>query len=447
MDILKNKYQIVVARYNEDIKWLLPYKEITTIYNKGDYNPLLHKFNVIYLNNVGRESHTYLYHIIENYDNLADKTIFFQGNLSDHSEKVLDIEDYFQNDSFIGKIDKYDMNKLKEEITHFGKYKKDLKIGNLRKSNYLPYNWLVEVVGLDIDKILIETNVVWNANFSVSKELIKSKPIEFYQNIIRFINNHPNPEEGHFLERSWYLIFHSNYIKKEIIKYQVTNNSSSLNKLKELYRETDTETNKENQIHLWTPISANDDVGINHKIYFMKSINKYTTINTPIIDNTFSIGIKSSNDVSILIELKKNIQNQDIQDNCYIEPTKYEIILGVFNNSKSIIRNCNDNKIIYSYENSTLDPNNYINFTVVIDNYITIKKDNNIIFRVYNKSNITPIESIKIKNNGSYNTYLSYDHISDNNDNIKVHLVNNHYEDIDYYYKQNYLNHYVDKIY
>ena len=29
--------------------------------------------------NVGRESHTYLYHIVENYDNMADWTVFTQS--------------------------------------------------------------------------------------------------------------------------------------------------------------------------------------------------------------------------------------------------------------------------------------------------------------------------------------------------------------------------------
>ena len=78
MEEIKKKIQIVVARYNEDIKWLLPFKDVTIIYNKGQYLPLLNSFNFINLDNVGRESHTYLYHIIENYDNLSDKTIFFK---------------------------------------------------------------------------------------------------------------------------------------------------------------------------------------------------------------------------------------------------------------------------------------------------------------------------------------------------------------------------------
>jgi hypothetical protein len=58
MELIKKKFQIVVARYNEDIRWLLPYKQIAIIYNKGLYNDIINKFETITLKNVGRESHT-----------------------------------------------------------------------------------------------------------------------------------------------------------------------------------------------------------------------------------------------------------------------------------------------------------------------------------------------------------------------------------------------------
>ena len=60
------------------MSWSKPGKHLTTIYNKSDtYYP-----NSIKLSNLGRESQTYLYHIILNWDNLAEKTLFTQGSLS-----------------------------------------------------------------------------------------------------------------------------------------------------------------------------------------------------------------------------------------------------------------------------------------------------------------------------------------------------------------------------
>ena len=74
------KIQFVVARYNENIDHLKIFNDITVIYNKGnDDIDNIYK-NVIKLINIGREGHTYLYHIINNYDNLAHKTFFMQHN-------------------------------------------------------------------------------------------------------------------------------------------------------------------------------------------------------------------------------------------------------------------------------------------------------------------------------------------------------------------------------
>jgi hypothetical protein len=81
----KNNVEIVISRYNEDLSWIneYPFNQFEYIvYNKGD-NDNFEKNNVkkiINLDNVGRCDHTYLYHIINNYDNLSEHTIFLPGS-------------------------------------------------------------------------------------------------------------------------------------------------------------------------------------------------------------------------------------------------------------------------------------------------------------------------------------------------------------------------------
>lgn len=79
--------KIVVARYNEDIRWLIPIVKHCIIYNKGpddlNYIPN-HDKHVIKCENLGREAGTYIKHIIDNYNNLDDYTIFIQANPVDH---------------------------------------------------------------------------------------------------------------------------------------------------------------------------------------------------------------------------------------------------------------------------------------------------------------------------------------------------------------------------
>jgi hypothetical protein len=71
-------YQVVIAKYKEDISWSKSLNPI--IYDKSE-SPIE---GSIPLPNIGREGHTFLHHIVENYDNLPEYTVFLQGMPFDH---------------------------------------------------------------------------------------------------------------------------------------------------------------------------------------------------------------------------------------------------------------------------------------------------------------------------------------------------------------------------
>lgn len=84
-DNFKKYLEVVIARHEEDLSWASKYKEYTTIYNKGESDVE----GSIKLKNIGREAHTYLHHIVNNYDNLADYTVFLQGDpINPHSPRI-----------------------------------------------------------------------------------------------------------------------------------------------------------------------------------------------------------------------------------------------------------------------------------------------------------------------------------------------------------------------
>jgi hypothetical protein len=76
---------VVLAHYNEDLSWLSKIGEDSHIhvYTKGpqvELNfPSGSQTSLQQLPNVGRESHTYLSHIVKNYERLADWTVFTQA--------------------------------------------------------------------------------------------------------------------------------------------------------------------------------------------------------------------------------------------------------------------------------------------------------------------------------------------------------------------------------
>jgi hypothetical protein len=97
---MNNKIEFVISRYNENLEWLnedfFSNNDIPIIvYNKGinDNINIKKEYKIINLENVGRESHTYLYHIINNYDNLADTTIFLPGScdmtIKNHRARII----------------------------------------------------------------------------------------------------------------------------------------------------------------------------------------------------------------------------------------------------------------------------------------------------------------------------------------------------------------------
>ncbi|MDD5263040.1 MAG: DUF3431 domain-containing protein [Methylacidiphilales bacterium] len=73
---------LVVARYAEDVSWMgnIPAAVRVHLYNKGKTLP-----GGIDLPNAGREAHTYLHHIVTQYEHLADLTVFCQGKPFDHA--------------------------------------------------------------------------------------------------------------------------------------------------------------------------------------------------------------------------------------------------------------------------------------------------------------------------------------------------------------------------
>ena len=78
--------QIVLARVRENIDWVKTIKIPHILYTFEDMH------NEYYIENIGSEDGFYLQHILKNYNNLADITIFTQANPFDHCK------------SFIGKL-------------------------------------------------------------------------------------------------------------------------------------------------------------------------------------------------------------------------------------------------------------------------------------------------------------------------------------------------------
>lgn len=204
-------FEVVVARYNEDLSWIkkeFPNEKVI-VYNKGedDLN-LPSNCTIIKLPNLGREAHTYLYHIIHNYHNLAERTLFLQGSQEAERYRVF----------FPLKRYKFIASTNCRNIISSHCFLMEEKFSRDGLLDLTKTKWS-DTVMRDYDFIgfkhkFIETNHKksssfygnYGAIFAVDADKILRNDLEYYKNIFSTLNN-KSPIEGHYMEKLWDLVF------------------------------------------------------------------------------------------------------------------------------------------------------------------------------------------------------------------------------------------------
>lgn len=221
-NIVDTDIEVIIARYNEDLDWLrdeMFNRLVVTIYNKGPndnfYKPPNLK-QIVQLPNVGVCDHTYLYHIVANYDNLAKVTVFLPGSCMDRIKGIKTINILNQtiktkNSMFYGYYEENGvLNNLKDFVMKAYQTTNDKnKMGMTsndsipRQCDAYPYgNWFQEVFGN-----IMSYYATYYGIFSVSKEHIHNRPKGFYEKLINYVNKNKNEECSHYMERSYITIF------------------------------------------------------------------------------------------------------------------------------------------------------------------------------------------------------------------------------------------------
>ena len=236
----ESNVELVIAKFNEDVEWAMAYNDIAIIYNKG--HPVNGFYRMINLENVGREGHTYLYHMSKNYDNIKETTIFLQGDPFLHNETILfGIDNHFLFDNVqpLGlrylkscNLPPIEYVESKKTVTNYGlEYLKINADGDLICPDFHDVGVIDFRINSDKEhpesrnkrlvdgffirskfpykKFIDEIKYSFSGLFSVNKSRILYYSAENYNNMITELikKNNQGGVNGYILEKSWLYIF------------------------------------------------------------------------------------------------------------------------------------------------------------------------------------------------------------------------------------------------
>ncbi len=185
-------YQAVIARFQEDLQWIEKLKIPWVIYNKGpDTLPASLLRHSLQRPNVGRESETFLHHIVENYHQLPDYLVLLQGNPLEHCPGLFSI---LESHRPTQKVIPLSANYKRELITE------DFNWGGFHEC----MDQMFEFIQV---KRPSSIGYASGAQYIVPQKVIQARPQEFYQKLIPKLNYDICPLEGWVMERMWPTVF------------------------------------------------------------------------------------------------------------------------------------------------------------------------------------------------------------------------------------------------
>jgi len=214
----KPNIEIVVARFNENLDWLKdePFNKYPVIcYNSGKNDDFYKPDNmtVVKIPDIGKEAYTYLYHIVNRYDNIAEITIFLPGSANNNHKKqitkrqVYEVEDY-KNTVFLSsktndvQKDYYDFQLDSWCSTSSENIKENAEC-KLHLSKTRPFGKWYEVHFNNIHT----QHVNYFGILGIHRRHIVQNPKEKYENLLALFEK-PNDEIAHYFERAWEAVFY-----------------------------------------------------------------------------------------------------------------------------------------------------------------------------------------------------------------------------------------------
>lgn len=236
-----DRVDVVVAHYKEDLSWLGPYLgKINRLYLyckspqdclKGVPNDLRGaELIVTHLPNEGRETHTYLHHILTYYDQLSDRTVFTLASLNGNWMRKLSFlfalsessqpKRYCYKPAVFEKLRAFQFHSATAVATSLGDgYDNKVTGKPISLSPHRPlHTWMQHYLGEDVFKHRCRFgDAQHGAIFSVTRPEVHQYDKHFYQRIMLANTGADSMEAGYFMERLWRFMFGMYTYKQQLV--------------------------------------------------------------------------------------------------------------------------------------------------------------------------------------------------------------------------------------
>jgi len=192
--------EFVIAKYHRPTEWTTSLSGKVTIYNKSKDTLLP---NEIYLeNNFGRCIHTYVTHILHNYNNLAEETFFSQDSPIEHVPNYVNIANNIEKVNGFECLSSY----LQQESTIIVGANNGIDIEIPDFWNFLFLSSCPKICNFCI-----------STHFAVDRQTIQYRTKNFYKKILYILETrYESPWE---MERILPFWFDSQIVERKFIKY------------------------------------------------------------------------------------------------------------------------------------------------------------------------------------------------------------------------------------
>jgi len=225
--LVETEHYFCISYFDGELDWIKNLnKSNYIVYNKSK-EKLEQNINSIKVKNVGYNIYSYLYFIIENYENLPETIVFCKNNIFTRHIEISTFINLLKRNIFTCLEENHNINNFPISVNFsdnsFNEINSSWYKYEYSRKYFHDFNDFYKYIFNSIN-IPLFLRYAPGANYIVPKNNILLRSKIFYKNLLKFVSHSQYSCESHFIERSLYLIWNSNLESSENMNKIISKN-------------------------------------------------------------------------------------------------------------------------------------------------------------------------------------------------------------------------------